>query len=48
MNPNAVGDAGDKMQELGKGCMGIGCMIPLIIILGSFLFFVIGGIFGSL
>jgi len=35
----------DQMQSLGRSCMGIGCMIPLIIIIGTFLFLVIGSLF---
>jgi len=35
----------DELQGLGKSCMGIGCMIPLIIVLGAFLFLVIGSLF---
>jgi hypothetical protein len=38
----------DNLQSLGKGCMGIGCTIPLLIILGSFLVVVVGGLLGSL
>ena len=45
MDINKMEKTGDQMQNLGKSCMGIGCMIPLIIILGTFLFLVIGSLF---
>ena len=35
----------DELQGLGKSCMAIGCMIPLLLILGTFLFLVIGSLF---
>jgi hypothetical protein len=42
---NNLEQKADELQGLGKSCMGIGCMIPLIIILGTFLFLVIGSLF---
>ena len=45
MDINKAEQTGEQLQSLGKSCMGIGCMIPLILILGTFLFLVIGSLF---
>ena len=34
----------DQVKELGNSCMAIGCVIPLILILGTFLFVFVGGL----
>jgi hypothetical protein len=34
----------DQIKDMGNSCMAIGCAIPLILGLGAFLFFVVGGL----
>ena len=35
----------DEMQKVGTSLMAVGCMIPIMLVLGTFLFLVIGSLF---
>ena len=48
MDINKLDKTADNLQDAGKSCMVIGCTIPLLIILGSFLVLVVGGLLGSM
>ena len=48
MDTNKLDQTADSLQDAGKSCMVIGCTIPLLIIIGTFLVVVIGGLLGSL
>ena len=48
MDINKLDQTADSLQDAGKSCMVIGCTIPLLNIIGTFLVVVIGGLLGSL
>ncbi len=35
----------DDLQKAGTSLMAVGCMFPIILVLGTFLFLVIGSLF---